>query len=69
LKRTLISAGEDEVIHFWELSTGKELGQLKGGHRGGITCLALLPSGKGLISGSADTSILVWDAIALMRRP
>jgi WD40 repeat protein len=31
------------------------------GHSGGVFALAFTPDGKRLISGSADTTALVWD--------
>jgi WD40 repeat protein len=65
--RTLVSAGEDGVIRFWDVHGGQEVGQLRG-HRGAVTCLALLPSGTGLVSGGDDTTLLAWDAAKLLKR-
>src|SRR5262249_59553359 len=65
--RTLVSAGEDGVIRFWDALGGREVGQLRG-HRGAVTCLALLPSGTGLVSGGDDTTLLAWDAAKLLNR-
>jgi glucose repression regulatory protein TUP1 len=31
------------------------------GHRGAVTCLAVSADGKSLASGSADTTVLIWD--------
>jgi RNA polymerase sigma factor (sigma-70 family) len=57
-------AGHDVVV--WEVVAGKEVGRFKG-HEEDITALAFFPDGKSLVSGSADTTSLVWDAGKLKR--
>jgi hypothetical protein len=57
--QTLISAGHDGTIHFWDPFQGEERRQLTG-HRGGILSLALAANGKTLLTGSEDTTALVW---------
>jgi hypothetical protein len=49
------------------VDTGKEVSQLKG-HEGSVQTLAFSPDGKAIASGSADTTILVWDAAAFLRQ-
>ena len=52
--------GFDGIVQLWEIVTGKERRAFHG-HRGPIEALAFSPDGKTLASGSADTTILLWD--------
>jgi WD40 repeat protein len=47
-------------IVLWDAFTGKQLGKLRG-HRGDICSLCFSSDGRYLVSGSADTTILIWD--------
>jgi hypothetical protein len=47
-------------IQLLELNTGKCVASLEG-HRGPVTSLCFTLDGKFLLSGSADTSIAIWD--------
>src|SRR5262249_15825462 len=62
------AGGTDGVIRLWDTATGKELHQLRG-HLAAITFLAFLNGGKGLVSGSADSTLLVWDHAAALPAP
>ncbi len=57
--RTLLSAGEDRTVRFWDVETGKELARLEGA---GFP-LAVSPDGKWLAAGSsnADSTVRLWD--------
>ena len=67
--KTLIGAGhQDSTIHFWQVATGKELTQIQG-HQAGISSLALAADGRTLISGSLDTTALIYPMPALKHRP
>jgi RNA polymerase sigma factor (sigma-70 family) len=54
-----------QVLEFWDLSTGKCLGR-RSGHVGLIGCAAWSPDGRFLVTGSDDTSALVWDTTPLV---
>jgi WD40 repeat protein len=54
-------AGANE-IQVWELATGQVRLRLSG-HRGPVTALAFSPDCRLLASGSADTTVLIWDLL------
>lgn len=54
------SAGSDGAVVGWNVATGAQAAVLPG-HERAATALALSPSGKTLVSASADTTLLVWD--------
>lgn len=54
---------ELERIKIFDISTGQQVGILKGHSRRVMTLLSL-PSENKLISGSQDKSIIVWDLVA-----
>jgi len=48
------------AIRLLDLRTGKEVGRLAG-HEAGVRALAFTPDGRALVSGSADSTGLVWE--------
>jgi RNA polymerase sigma factor (sigma-70 family) len=50
-------------ITLWEVATGRMRRELAG-HQGDVNCLAFARDGKTLLSGSTDTTALVWDVTA-----
>lgn len=58
--RILAVGDSDGIIHLLEMATGKVRRRLTG-HRGGISALLFFADGKRLISGSIDTTALIWD--------
>src|SRR5262249_20652961 len=47
-------------IRLWEIATGQERRRFVG-HPGRISCIAFAPHGQTLVTGSDDTTALVWD--------
>jgi WD40 repeat protein len=58
--RLLAARGPDHNVHLWDVFSGKEVRQLAG-HQGLLSALAFGPGGKTLISGSHDTTALLWN--------
>jgi RNA polymerase sigma factor (sigma-70 family) len=56
------SGSQSPVIHVLELATGKERLRLDG-HHGRVTSLVFSADGRTLVSGSDDTTALVWDML------
>jgi hypothetical protein len=58
-------------VDVWDVYTGEEVSApdghplLAGGHKDDILCVAISPDGKTIASGSADTTILLWNAADL----
>jgi RNA polymerase sigma factor (sigma-70 family) len=63
--RLLAAASEGPVMRLWDVRTGKEAKQLRG-HQGGVVSLGFARDGNRLVSGSLDTTALVWDTAALL---
>jgi WD40 repeat protein len=57
--KTLFTAGA-AVIRKWDVSSGKEVGQLTG-HNANIGVLAVSSDGKWLASGDQDGTVRLWD--------
>jgi WD40 repeat protein len=58
--RGFAGPGADHAVRVWDLATGTEIGQFKG-HQASITALAFSPDSRRLLTGSSDTTVLVWD--------
>src|SRR5262249_13159354 len=58
----MLAAGDPAgIIHLVELASGKLRHRLAGGHEAGIGGLCFSADGARLISGSEDTTALVWE--------
>jgi len=60
----LCLGGPDNEITLWNVVTGKQEAQVHG-DQGETTCLDFSPDGKRLVSGSMNTTALIWDVTAL----
>jgi dipeptidyl aminopeptidase/acylaminoacyl peptidase len=59
---------EPRRIRLWDVVNGKEVAHFEG-HAADVTSLAFSPDGTRLVSGLADSTVLVWDVTALPRLP
>jgi WD40 repeat protein len=57
--KTLASAGGDETIKLWDVTTGKVLQTLTG-HSGYVLSVVYSPDGQTLASGGRDGTIKIW---------
>ena len=62
--RALVAGGEDGALWSWDLRTGRASPPRRA-HEGKVTALAFDATGKMLITGSADTTALVWEVARL----
>jgi hypothetical protein len=60
----VLAADGGATVRLLDLRTGKEFRQLKG-HQAEVEALAFTGDGKRLITGSADSTALVWGGAAL----
>lgn len=56
---SVISA--DKTLQLWDLEQGKQIGDPWIGHDDYIYALALSPDGKTIVSGSGDSTLILWD--------
>jgi WD40 repeat protein len=54
---------EKDTAHVYDTTTGRELRAFSA-QKGGITALAFSPDGTRLATGSADSTVLIWDLTA-----
>jgi WD40 repeat protein len=52
---------------LWDMKAGRAVGELTG-HHGPVTAVAFSPDSRTLTTGSTDTTGLVWDVAALVKR-
>jgi len=56
----LLATSHGASIRLWEVATGKVRRQFAG-HQGSVVPFTFSPDGRTLLTGSEDTTILVWD--------
>jgi WD40 repeat protein len=54
-----VNQWESPSVHLWDLTTGRKIALT--GHRAPVTQLAFSRDGRRLVSGSCDTTALIWD--------
>src|SRR5581483_1872134 len=59
LAAAFVNHWENPAVHLWDLTTGQKVALM--GHRAPVTQLAFSPDGCRLVSGSCDTTALIWD--------
>jgi WD40 repeat protein len=64
--RFILTAAGTPAVHVWDTLAGQEAAQLKG-HGGSVSQLRIAADGRSLVSGSVDTTALVWDLTQLPR--
>jgi RNA polymerase sigma factor (sigma-70 family) len=62
----LLALAHGRAVTLWDVESGKEVARREG-HAGDITAVAFAPDGKSLVTGSTDTTALVWDFPAAKR--
>jgi WD40 repeat protein len=58
--RWLASAGDDQTVRVWDLST-RQIRHVLHGHRDSVYAVAFTPDSKRLASGGNDATIKLWD--------
>jgi hypothetical protein len=75
--RTLAYSSTGSMIHVWEVASGRERYRFSGhqfgardpeGFGAGVATLTFTPGGRTLISGSGDTTLLLWDMLGVPGR-
>jgi RNA polymerase sigma factor (sigma-70 family) len=63
----LLAVGGPDAVRVWDVRGGKELDRLTG-HTGTVLWATFSPDGRRLLTASADSTALIWDADRLRRR-
>jgi WD40 repeat protein len=60
--KNIASASDDKSIRFWDVASGKQIGEALKGHYGAVLCVAYSQNGKIIASASEDSTIRLYDA-------
>jgi WD40 repeat protein len=58
---TLAAAGQDGIVHLWNIATHQQVGTLTNGSGLGFTEVTFSPGGRILATASGDGTIRIWD--------
>ncbi len=64
----VLASAQDQKIHLWDARSGREL-ESRRGHSLDLVSAAFSPDGRTLVSGSRDSTALVWDVVGLRPEP
>ncbi|MEV4573335.1 caspase family protein, partial [Nonomuraea jabiensis] len=59
--RTLATAGSDETVRLWDVTTRRQLGAALTGHTGSVYGVAFSPDGRTLATAGNDRTLRLWD--------
>jgi general transcriptional corepressor TUP1 len=63
----LVAAGSiDKVVRIWDIQTGQLIGRLIG-HTESVYSVVFTPDGNGLVSGSLDCTLKLWNIESLLK--
>jgi RNA polymerase sigma factor (sigma-70 family) len=52
----------DQMVHLWDVKSGREVRRAGDGHEGTVCSLAFTPDGKDVVSGGWEGSLRVWES-------
>jgi WD40 repeat protein len=59
---TLLASGsDDETVRFWDVESGRMIGEPLHGHQGRVMSVAFSPAGDRLVSCSLNDRLILWD--------
>ncbi len=59
--RTLLTSGNELVLHDWDLGTRRDRFASPDAHDGPVTSVLVTPDGKTIITGAEDATMRLWD--------
>lgn len=62
-----LAVGNDQTLRLFDLTNGKELGEFKG-HQGTVLNVVFAADNQTVITGSADTTAVVWDGKRFIKK-
>lgn len=60
--RTLLSVGQNQVLHAWEIGARRDRYAMPDAHAGPIGSIAVGEGGRTILTGGQDGTIRLWDA-------
>jgi WD40 repeat protein len=59
-EKMLVTGGADKALNFWEVTSGRLLGQMQG-YTSDVESVAFTPNGRITVSASEDRSVRIWS--------